>query len=400
MKLDFFSTISPMRRIAFIAVLHNAWFWVPIWVLYYRRFTNYSGVALLEALSMAVSMLMIVPGGILSDRIGRIRLLIIASICAFLGAIGTGLAPTFFYLILFILLLSFAGGLYQSSIHALIYDTLKSRSQEHRYERVLGKFTTVQMLSAAFASAVGGFLYQLDPRYPWFAVALCTGISVFIITTLHEPLVETVHDSFQQFIKESGKGVALLFRKKWRIGLPLIGIGIFLTTDSSGLWDIQAVEFGFSSTQLGILLTCTYLVLAGISFFMPHMLRRIHEQKVIIGSGMLFLLCWFASSFVFGLSGALLLIARPLASVVFDMKASVIWNRMIPSHVRATTLSTISIIRGIPYIAVSWGMGIVLDTIGIRPLVRTFSFLLLFVCLGTWLLWRSNHINHTDSRFL
>ena len=379
--------LTPLRRIALVVACHNAWFWVPIWVLYYRRFTDYSGVALLEALSMGVSMMMTIPGGMLADWLGRQRLLMIASIIVAVGSVGAGLSQSFAMLIPSILLLSFGGGLYQVSIHALIYDTLKSHHQEYRYEWVLGKFMTVQMLSAALASTIGGILYGCNPRYPWFAISIFMFGCLFIIRTIEEPKLEMKHDTFFQFLREAGKGISFLLRKEWMIGLPLIVIGVFLTMDFSGLWDIQAVEYGFSSRELGILLTLTYITLAIVSAFVPRYMKRLNEKSILIGLAGLFAFFWLSSAYVIGVVGGGFLIARSVFSVLFDLKASVVWNRMIPSNIRATTLSVISIIRGLPYIVVSWGVGMLLERIGIAPIVRVFSIVLFFVCVGTWGMW-------------
>jgi len=379
---------SPIVRIALIIALFNAWLWVPIWVLYYRRFTDYGGVALLEGLSMAVSMMMIVPGGLLSDWIGRTRLLIVSSVFASLGAFGAGWSTSYSMLVPSILLMAMAGGLYQASIQALLYDILKNAHLEDRYERILGKSMMIQMLSAGLSSAVGGFLYTIDPRLPWFGVSILTILSIPVILTIQEPQRETLHDSFSQFLKEAGKGIRLLLQKEWRIGLPLLFVGIFLTTDSAGLWDIQAVEYGFSSTQLGFLLTATYLALATVSFSMPRLLRKVPEKYVLIGFGTAFAIAWFLSSYVVGIFGALFLIVRSMLSVTFDLKASVIWNRKIPSSIRATTLSSISIIRGLPYVFVSWIMGKLLESVGVNILVRIFSVSMILLFLWMLRVWR------------
>lgn len=387
MKKILTTPLTPLRRIALITALHGAWFWVPIWVLYYRQFTGYGGVALLESLSMGIHLLMIIPGGMLSDWMGRRTLLIIASILTAIGAAGAGFSPTFSFLVPSILLLSMAGGFYLASIEALLYDTLKSTGREHEYERILGKMTTVRMLSAAVASALGGWMYSIDPRFPWFMVGLLTTIAALVSFTLKEPRVGMIHDSFASFFKEAGKGMALLFRQKWRIGIPLIVMGIFFTIDSSGLWDIQAVSFGYSSNQLGMLLTAAYIFLAGGSLFLPILLRRFEERSVIIASSFLYAVLWALSGYSFGIFGAMLLISRSVVSVTFDIKSSVIWNRMIPSSVRATTLSTISILRGLPYILVSYHVGRVLDVQGIQPIIFTLAGMLFVVTgliCGVW----------------
>lgn len=379
---------TTVLKIAVISAFHFAWFWVPIWVLFYKRFTDYSGVAMLEALSMFAFLAMIVPGGLLADYIGRKRLLIFASITNAIGAAIVGCAGSFTSVAVGIAVMSLSGGLFTASIEAMLYDFLKTEKREEQYKKIWGKMTTVRMLTSAAASLVGGYIYSIDVRLPWFGVALASLAAFFVSLTLREPRIETPHDSFPQFLREAGKGVTELFRKDvWKLSIPLLLIGIFFTTDSSGLWDIQAVEYGFSSQTLGVLLTVTYLFLAVVSWYAAKITRKFSSFGGILLFALIWAILWFVSGVSGGLIGALLLILRSSFSVVADIQSSGMWNGMISSRVRATTLSTITIIRGLPYILVASNIGMVIDSVGIHWLIRVFALLMVVLLLPTCVWW-------------
>ncbi len=379
---------TTVRKIAVIAAFHYAWFWVPIWVLFYKRFTDYSGVAILEALSMVAFLAMIVPGGLLADYLGRKRLLIFASIVNAIGASIVGFAGSFVSVAIGIGVMSLSGGLFTASLEALLYDFLKTENREEQYKKIWGKMTTVRMLTSAAASFVGGYLYTIDVRLPWFGVAVMSFLAFFIAFTLKEPRIETPHDSFPQFLREAGKGITELFRKDvWRLSIPLLLIGIFFTTDSSGLWDIQAVEYGFSSQILGVLLTATYLCLAFVSWYATKITRKFSSFGGILLFAVIWAVLWFVSGVTGGIIGAILLTLRSSFSVVADVQSSGLWNSMISSRVRATTLSTITIIRGLPYILVASNIGMIIDSVGIGWLIRSFAVLMFVLLLPTCFWW-------------
>jgi|GEM_PF-4520479 len=379
---------TTIQKIAVISALNYAWFWVPIWVLFYKRFTDYSGVAQLEAASMIAALAMIVPGGLIADYLGRKRLIVIAGIMNAIGSLAVGCAESFIAVGVGVVVMSLSGGLFVASMEALLYDFLKTEKKEAHYKVIWGKMTTVRMLASAAASLVGGYLYSIDVRLPWFAVALASLAAFFVALTLKEPHVETLHDSFPQFLREASKGVTELFKKEYKsLSIALLLIGIFLTLDSSGLWDIQAVEYGFSSRTLGILLTVAYFCLAIAAWYAEKVTRKFSSFGGILMLAVLWAVLWFISGVTGGIMGAVLLIVRSSFSVVADVQSSGLWNSMIPSRVRATTLSTITIIRGLPYILVASNIGMIIDSVGIQWLIRSFAVLLFVLLLPTCFWW-------------
>lgn len=375
--------------------MHHAWFWVPIWVLFYRRFTDYSGVAFLEALSMFCSMIMIIPGGLAADFFGRKRVLIVAQTMVALSALFIGHVGSFHLLAIGIACMSIAGGLFLSSIEAFLYDYLKEQGKEETYNKVWGNMVMIRMIASGASSLVGGVLYSIDVRFPWLALSLVSFLSCAIAWSLKEPCVETVHDSVSQFLKEAVRGCSQIFQKQARaVSIPLLLIGIFLTLDYSGIWDIQAVEFQFSSQSLGILLTVTYLAAAFVSWYASKMSHRLIGFEKIVGFAFLWGVLWFVSGFAAGIIGGVLLVFRAMVSVVADIQSSVVWNKMIPSNVRATTLSVITMIRSIPYILVASYIGVIIDTVGIQSLIRTLSLGIIGITFVTGIVLIKKRFNY------
>lgn len=213
-------------------------------------------------------------------------------------------------------------------------------------------------------------------------------LSCGIAWSLQEPRIESSHDSFPQFLKEAAQGCSQLFQKQaWTVSIPLLLIGIFFTLDSSGIWDIQAVEYHFSSQSLGILLTTAYFVAALISWYSSKISQRLVGFEKIMWLAFVWGILWLVSGFAAGLIGGGLLVLRTMVSVLADIQSSVVWNKMIQSNVRATTLSVITIIRSAPYIIVASYIGVIIDTVGIQSLIRTLSLGIMGITLITSIIW-------------
>ena len=66
-----------IKLLKFILPLNQAWFWLGIWILYYLRFTNYTGIGLIEAVVITTGFIFEIPTGALADLIGKKKTIII-----------------------------------------------------------------------------------------------------------------------------------------------------------------------------------------------------------------------------------------------------------------------------------------------------------------------------------
>lgn len=62
------------RNIALAYILtisRFSWFWLGIWVLYYLKFTNYTGIGLIEMVMIFTMLLLEIPTGAIADLLGK-----------------------------------------------------------------------------------------------------------------------------------------------------------------------------------------------------------------------------------------------------------------------------------------------------------------------------------------
>lgn len=69
-----------IRRYPWYAALYNAFFWMPVFFLYFSEHLQLGGVLTLEAIYYAAVVILEVPSGYVSDAYGRRRTLLISSI--------------------------------------------------------------------------------------------------------------------------------------------------------------------------------------------------------------------------------------------------------------------------------------------------------------------------------
>lgn len=365
-----------------IAICHFSWFWLPIWVLFYRRFTDFAGVGILEALTAAVAGFGILPAGILSDRIGKQRTLFFAGVLSTIGAILTGFAATTIQVGIGVVVLSTGGTLYVSSMEALQYDTLKSKGFERYFPHVLSRSVLIRMVTCGLSSIIGGYLYTLDVRLPFFAVGISTAIGTVLSLWIREPPIDTQSIQILSLKHHLFLGLRSIFHGSLRSAtLVLLAIGILLTADSSGFWDIQAVQYGLGGRELGILYTGVYATMAIVSLAYTKIAKRMSLGGFLFQTSLGFGISTLLSALVGGFFGSILLVVRSLFSILYDMRLSVFFNSHIPSRVRATTLSVISLIRGTPYILFAYTLGSMVDTVGAPPIALGLGSMMVLVAL-------------------
>ena len=180
MRLRFLQSFDNIQIFYLLAFLQGLLFSQGIWQLYYLRFTDYSGIGLLEAVLLFTALITEIPTGALGDVIGRRRMMIVSTLLVFASSIFLTFAPSIFYLLVSMVFyglgLTFASG----SREAFIYDFLKMRHAEEKYDAVLAKANTLSLIAVAVGTLLGGFFYHLWFRLPFLAEASVAFLTVFI----------------------------------------------------------------------------------------------------------------------------------------------------------------------------------------------------------------------------
>lgn len=341
-----------IRLAYFLSFAFHTWFWMGNWIFFYLKFGDYAGIALIDSGSVLMSLLAEIPTGALTDLMGKKKALMVAFLLQSLGSVLMGLASSFWMLALSLWLLVCVGGaFYSGTIEALLYDSLKSLKEEHLFGKKMSIINATRLWSMAICSMLGGLAYYLFPGLP-FVLGGVVGFTGFIACLyLVEPKIDSEKYSWSSFFKQNTLGIKTLFKDDYmkRLTLFLVATGGLSIVIYNLLDDLLAVEYGYTPAGISILFAIACLVAGLASILVPRMKKKINEKAALVVSMIVIALLLAWSPWIGMLMSGGFLILRVILEVIYDNATSVAINHRIESKVRATTLSSLSLLRNIPY---------------------------------------------------
>ncbi len=327
-----------------------------------------------------------VPTGILADKIGRKKSIILAFVFQLLGEVEFIFAYNYLLFAVSAILAGLGFSFYSGCYEALMYDSLKTDNREHEMQKVAGLNGGLKLLATLFGASIGGFLAADLSLHSFILVIVLTAISVSIALIvsffLKETHIKSEAESLNSFeiLKEGLK----LIRKN-----ALLKRIIILS--------ILATPF------------INYL----LNFYQPYLLEaEVPGVWLGISLAIASLIGFFASKYAYTLEKIFgvqfgLLIATLLPGVLYIAMALIVhnWfsvvlfilafssmnmqspifadyrNRHIKSNIRATTLSMISMLSGF-YVAIMglcWGK--IADYYSLKPAFILMGSVIIFSVL-------------------
>ena len=169
------------------AAARNLLFWLPVFFLYFQQSLSLSEALWLEAVYYAAFVVLEVPSGYASDRMGRRATLVTG---ASLSAMGAALFAAGDSLEVWALgqLLFAAGYAFDSGTDSsLLYDTLAAMGRETEFRARESRASSASLWAVAISSLLGGLLGAVDLRLAYVATALCVGASALLAASFAEP---------------------------------------------------------------------------------------------------------------------------------------------------------------------------------------------------------------------
>lgn len=363
-----------------LTFLFNSTFWMGVWLLYYLRFTDYAGVGLIESVMVASFLISEIPTGAVADIFGKKKTMAIAFLLSGIGNLIMGFAGGVSHLVVSVIIITFGHAFYSGTLEALQYDTLLEEGKEKLFEKVVANTRSIGAIGSASASIIGGLLYVWQPSSPFILLAVLHLCAVIVVLWLREPIVDSVKFSWKNYLEQTKHGFTQLFgtvsQRTLIILLLLIGAFSFIAYEV--LIEALAVEYGYRGNHLGILIAATFGVSAIASQLTPFVSKRIAELPLVLLSGLAMGSLFILNGLVdFWLGGVLVLVWAGV-NTIYNNVVSFVINRQTKSKFRATTLSTFSFVKSIPYLFVGIGLGMMMDHYSVKT---TAIFLgLLLVC--------------------
>lgn len=348
----------------FLGFAKNTWFWLGIWIFFYLRFTDYAGIGLIETTLIVTTTFSEIPTGAVADLLGKKKTLILSFFLEAIGSFIMAMAGSFNHLIISVFIMCVGGAFYSGTIDALIYDTLKERNLENSYDKKISNLNTISLIAPAVCGAIGGYLYKLNPTYPFWANSFGYLLGFFASFFLIEPKIDTEKFSFRNFMSQNTKGVKELFKSTQvkRQTILLLSVGVFVVIFSEMLDSFLGVEFGFSEEQMGILWSVIFVFSAAASLLTPNLVKKFGNVLTTFWLGAVMAATMFISPYVGLIVGGITLLLRSALEGIFSNLSSISINQNTKSEYRATTLSTFNMIKNIPYVLSAYLLGSVSDT--------------------------------------
>ncbi len=186
--------------------------YAAIAIIYFYQVTgSYAlGLSIYSFIAISTSIFE-VPTGVLSDKLGRKKTIIIGAFTMLLGVIFYTFWQSYLGLAMGAILEGISMSFFSGNNEALLYDSLKSEKKEGQYSHFLGKTSAMFQLGLAISVFFGGFLAEWSLQYVFIA-SIFPQVTTFILAfffiepTTHYEVIETnifshLKEAIQAFIR-------------------------------------------------------------------------------------------------------------------------------------------------------------------------------------------------------
>ena len=370
-------------RLGYLLVfLSNSFFWYAPWLLFLLNYITFPQAAVLQSIGLLTSVISEIPTGVLADLIGKKKTLNMAFLLTGLGETYMAFSTSYPQFIASYIILNVGYSFYSGTMEAFAYDTLASDKQESEYDKVVAKSQASSNAGTAISSIAGGFMYSLWLGLPFLATGVAKFVGFVVSLFIDEPKVDTEKFSFRNFALQSKKGFQHLFDKKLLgFTLLLLTFSIFHVPAQEILDDITVIDYGYAAKAIGILYAAAVFIAIPSSLLYEKITKRIKPVKLIYFGILVLTLNYLFTPWIGIVPWTILLLLRVAYSPLRSNAISQIINKNTDSSIRATTLSTYSMLKIIPFVLLSGYIGIASEKIGIRNFDAIFFGILLFVTL-------------------
>ncbi len=361
--------------------------------------------AILESIYSASQFATEVPSGYLGDKVGKkitvILGLALTVISQFVLCTCMVLSKNSIFIVLSaaFVLDGVAHALLSGADDALIFENLRNDDLSDIYDKIRGECQLVGAITLGAATAIGGFLYAIQPGLPYICQAVVSSAAIIPILLCHEAKKTNSEDSngFKQILK-SLSGI--------KANSILIYMVIFTCLSMStintvfGIMPSYTESIGFSSSKNGILFMLLSFIGGAVASRAYKLNNKSNLQLTLI---VIFMLN--AGAILVNFIDYKLLVFMGLALLyvvidVIDPIAMRVFQLEIEDNVRSTFLSLVSFLISagsmvlypiLAYIVEKFGMPHMLLIIAM-----TLTAILLFICIISKKGENKNEISEID----
>lgn len=362
-------------------------------------------IATIAVISSVVALALEIPSGMLADKWGHKRTLVMAQIVSvismalYIPAYG---GNAFFWLLTAAILYFGAGAFLSGTTSALFYEYLQAHKKEDQYQKLRGRIKGTANGVGIVTLAIAGAAYGVHPLLPFLVgVAQFVGATYMIWrfddqhATRHETDSVSAREGFLQWVQHfpnAWKQIRGDTRIFWMTLLLGIAGGVRYANgefESIILDDASVIPF-----LIGVMYSLKRLVSTFTLFFSHHLSGRLSATAVAaigsIGTGLSFVGFW-----ILPLSFALMIPVLVGTFIVYFMDVSLNYhiNTLITKGSRATVLSMNGLVLSLTTAALPLWYGLGAAQFSLGEMMALLGLVVAIIgVLGTWRLFEGYRV--------
>lgn len=180
-------------------------FWYAIEKIFLANQLNIgpTGIAIIVALYMIMTLTLDVPASVIADRWGRKQMLVVAVLCFIIADIVLGSSQTFLVYLVGTIFWGFFTVSYNGIYEAILFDSLKEEKREHMFQKIDAWSRLFFMIGIVISSMVSGLIAnQLGIRSVYFLSVIPFIIAfMLLLFKVHEPKIIHTDEEMKDIIK-------------------------------------------------------------------------------------------------------------------------------------------------------------------------------------------------------
>lgn len=329
-------------------LLTNLWFVGAVWLYFYRIYITDQQIGILDGLAFAIGLIAEIPSGVMADKFGRDKMVKIGQLFVgsglFIQAFGKSFASFVAGQAIFMIGVAFVSG----ADEALFFDKLQFKKISANWRKLVTRASQIALVATAAATIIGAWLYNINPRIPWYLIGLSFISSALVIWSIKEKRPvnnkQKLTLELKEYLLNIKSGFTHFAERKLFVYLPIIIIvqGLFYATGWGVLRLILLDRFYFSPFMGSLVIASSSLITVAFLFFVNKYAERISEKRVLVLISVLAAMSLLVSITDIGAWGYFVILSFYVGENVLQPFISEVLNYRTSEDQRATVLSVAS----------------------------------------------------------
>ena len=336
----------------------------PIAVIYFSQVTGSFalGLSVFAVASVAASIFE-VPTGVLSDRIGRKRTMIVGALASVLAVSAYAVGGAFWMLAMGSVFQGLAVAFFSGNNDALLYDSLKSEGREEEYAELLGKVSAMFQVGLAVSALIGGFVADWSLQFVFVIAVVPQAVCLILSFFFKEPAkhYEEVATNIFEHLKIALRG----FRDNWKLrDLSLSAIISHAVGETVHQFVPAFFAMLWPTWALGIPRTLSHVFGATSFHFAGRVIKKFGALRVMFTNTFINRTIGFLAYGFPNMLSPLLVSTGSLTYGLFKVSENTLMQKEFTNQQRATMASLNSLFGNLFFAIFAFGFGTLADGLG------------------------------------